>query len=803
MKRSLVTAVLIVGMVGSGSAKANEPITISSFGWTITADLDRGVLSISQESLGTVLQNVHIVVESEIRDKLQNNNEHELLRPTGWSVERTGQSLLTLHSVHPIGAWIFEATPDAVKISSTFTNTVLTAEVPAPLNRIPVRSLDPQGFPVRWKGTEEAALTFGGEETSRPSFLPRKNPEVMYFGLGLVSGANFHDLFDRETDTVIQFSDQTTLRRADQDDNLVVVTMPVPGNASIQIIPDYYTKILGVPSYTPFDDTYFSSAPMVWSSWTGYYRDVTENDMVRNTDWLAKNLKPYGLEYVQLDDGYDEGKHDEHYWIENWDKSKFPHGPQWLTDYIKSKGLRAGIWLVPNAYAGSVDQHPDWYLHSKEGPIVLDYHTPALDSSNPEVLKFLGDLFTKLDDWGFDYYKFDGEGSIPLAMPELDTRRLFDPSVDPVVAYRKRLKVIRDTIGPGRFIEVCAAGMPLNGMGYFNSYFNGNDVFNNWQGMYSLFSSINGNGFFNHLVAYVTPGEGLELGKHTTLEEAKAKRVPAMLNEIATREDPVTGIGVSDAEARTLVSYVALTGVAYPVGNVMLDLPAARLKLLQQTMPTMPIVPLDLFSRGTESRDTKFLAVHPDYYIHNYPEILDLKVHEKWGAYDVAGFTNWRSEAVTRKISLVDKLGLDASSTFVLFDFWNQKLLGVFSDQMEIEIEPHDTRVLSIHPLANHPQFLGTSRHITGAYSVVDEGWDPSKSELSGTSQSVAGDSYALWFYVPRGFGLTGVSVGTMKAPIAARHSLAGNLLTVRFSGQAEPVEWKLTFDMQSVSAKP
>ena len=37
---------------------------------------------------------------------------------------------------------------------------------------------------------------------------------------------------------------------------------------------------------------------------------------------------------------------------------------------------------------------------------------------------------------------------------------------------------------------------------------------------------------------------------------------------------------------------------------------------------------------------------------------------------------------------------------------------------MKVEIEPHDTRVLLIHPLLNRPQLIGTSRHITGAYSI-------------------------------------------------------------------------------------
>jgi hypothetical protein len=784
MQRLLPIAVSAFFMVAVSSAHA-EPLAISSQDWTISADGQRGVLSISQQELGIVLQDVRI-----------NLGDQNTIQPlTGWSVEQTGQSELTIHTVHPITAWNFDISRNMLKISSTATNAVLTAKAPAPSNRIPARVLDPTGFPVDWIGTDEAPLEYGGMETRNQSFLPLKNPEVMYFSLGLVSGSAFHSLFDRKQDAVIQFSDQTTLRRADQDPSLMDVRMPVPGNTYIRFIPDYYTKTLGVPFYVPFDDSYFSTAPMVWSSWTGYYKDVTEKDVVQNTDWLAKNLKPYGFQFVQLDDGFDRGKDGEHYWIENWDKTKFPHGPEWLTNYIKSKGFRAGLWIVPNVYAGALTKHPEWYLRSVEGDHIPDYHTPVLDSSNPEVVSFLRELFTTLDKWGFEYYKFDGEGSIPLAFPELDKDKLYDKSTDPVVVYRNRMKAIRDTIGPQVFLEGCPAGMPLNGVGYFNSFFNGHDLYNNWQGMYALFSSINGNAFSNHIFAYVMPGEGIELGKPMTIEEAKTKRLPDVLHEIVSREDPATGVGVTEQEARTIVSFISLTGVAYPVGNVMADLPQERLKLLQQTMPTMPIIPLDLFSRGTDSRDTTFRKMRADSYIHNYPEILDLKVNEKSGRYDVAGFTNWRSEAVNRKISLREKLGLDPTASYVAFDFWDQKVLGVFSDEITLDIEPHDTRVVAIHPVLPRPQLIGNSRHISGAYSILDQEWDPAKSRLSGTSETVPDEPYSLWFYLPKGFSVEHLSVvADGNAEIPEKHSLTGNALMVSFKGQHQPVRWEVSF---------
>src|SRR5208283_1904942 len=138
------------------------------------------------------------------------------------------------------------------------------------------------------------------------------------------------------------------------------------------------------------------------SSWTSYYGEVREADIVRNTDWIAERLKPYGFQYVQLDDGYDGGGRHGHIWIDRWDPKKFPHGPQWLAAYIKSKGLHAGIWIVPNAYGGGVDEHPDWYLRDKSGKFVLDYGTPALDCTNPQVQAFLKKMFTTLGEWGFE-----------------------------------------------------------------------------------------------------------------------------------------------------------------------------------------------------------------------------------------------------------------------------------------------------------------------------------------------------------------------------------------------------------------
>ncbi len=789
MTRFISALMLVFLAIPKAWAETPNQVSVAGDAWTVVADTEQGVLSVSHDKLGVVLKDL----------QLHLRGEHGLSLLKGWSGEKQEENQLTIHTIQPPTAWAFEVMPNALKISSTATNAVLTAKVPATMDRVVVRLLDPEGVPVDWEGTAEVLHSYGGKKTWNQSYLPRRNPECMYLALGQVASSNLHSLFDRKTDTAITFPEQAVLQRGPQDSDLLDASIPVPGNSLVRLIPDYYTKTLGAPFYIPFDDSYFSKAPVVWCSWTAYYSEVREEDIIRNTDWLAENLKPYGFEYVQLDDGYDRGEKGKHYWIENWDQTKFPHGPQWLTNYIKSKGLRPGLWLVPNAYAGAVEEHPDWYLRDKQGKIILDYNTPTLDSTNPQVLDFLKKEFSTLRDWGFEYYKFDGEHAVPKYAPTVDLDKLYDKSIDPLVAYRNRVKLIRETVGPKTFIEGCPAGTPLNGVGYFNSYFNGEDVYNSWQGMYALFSSINANAFLNHMVVYLMPGEGIDVAPPMSVEEASKKRYPSVVRTARSREDPLVGFGTTMPEARTLVTYVALTGVVYPLASVLPELPEERVQLLKMTMPTLPILPVDLFSRGTDMRWDRFKDVRPDDYIHNYPEILDLKVNAKSGVYDVVGLSNWRSETANRRLPFAEKLGLDADSSYVVFDFWAQKPLGVFKGQMDVEIEPHDTRVLLIHPLLNHPQLIGTSRHISGAYSIQDLTWDSSRNTLGGSSQTVPGEDYALWVHFPEGATVSRVRAVTKdNREVPARHEETRDSMTLSFEGQQEVVNWEIEFAARS-----
>jgi hypothetical protein len=786
----LLWTLAIAAFAASGLfAQTPSEHSVSAYGWKLTADDRTGQLRIDHDRIGPVITAIQLFVGENDPSKVPLRN---------WTSRIESSSRLTVQSDNPQSFWRFELEDGAVVISSTSDHTVLTGSTSAPPTRQVARLMDPGGVPVDWTGTDEVHDGYGGAITKRRSYLPRRNNDIMYFALGSVSAGTLHSLFDRPTDTAIDFPEQTSFLRNSDDSKLLDTTISFAGNAVLRIIADYYTKTLGLPYYVPFDDSHFPRPPVVWSSWTSYYADVTEADIVRNTDWLAEKLKPYGFEYVQLDDGYDRDPKGQHYWIENWNHDRFPHGPEWLAHYIKSKGLRAGIWLVPNAYAGAVKQHPEWYLRDVHGNLILDYSTPALDSSNPEVLEFLKKLFTTLDGWGFDYYKFDGEHAVPLYVPKVDRSRLKDGTTDPLEIYRRRLSLIRDVIGPDRYIEGCPAGTPLNGIGYFQSYFNGDDLYNTWQGMYPLFSSINANGFLNHEVVYLMPGEGVEMRPPMSLEDVKATRHPSVLETARDREEPLTQFGTTAAEARTLVTYLSLTGVVYPLASVMTELPEERVELLKETLPPLPIVPLDLFSRGTDMLYDRFKYTTADTYIHNYPEVLDLKVSAASGTYDVVGVTNWRSGSHTRRISFQDELGL-APRRYAVFDFWNRKFLGVFDKAIDIEVAPHDTAVLTIRPAEDHPQLLGTARHISGSFSIESLKWVDSANRLEGQSTTIPGTPYTLWVHVPQNFKVSSAKASANDRTLTGVElNQTGELLRLTLPGQQDAVNWQIQFSPAS-----
>ena len=91
MRRFFSLMISISLIAAAGAAKAENLVTVTSEGWSVTLDEEQHNLSISHETLGTVLTDVGVNLRG----------ERGLNPLTNWSVEKKGQNQLSIRTAKP------------------------------------------------------------------------------------------------------------------------------------------------------------------------------------------------------------------------------------------------------------------------------------------------------------------------------------------------------------------------------------------------------------------------------------------------------------------------------------------------------------------------------------------------------------------------------------------------------------------------------------------------------------------------------------------------------------------------------
>jgi alpha-galactosidase len=110
----------------------------------------------------------------------------------------------------------------------------------------------------------------------------------------------------------------------------------------------------------------------VYNTWNPFRRNINDK-LIRE---LADAASACGVQEFVIDDGWQVGFGD-------WeiDYEKFPQGLKPVFDYIKSKGMKPGLWLSMGA--ASTDskvylEHPEWFVKYKDGE-TIDLHSRGKD----------------------------------------------------------------------------------------------------------------------------------------------------------------------------------------------------------------------------------------------------------------------------------------------------------------------------------------------------------------------------------------------------------------------------------------
>jgi alpha-galactosidase len=162
-----------------------------------------------------------------------------------------------------------------------------------------------------------------------------------------------------------------------------------------------------------------------FNSWYPFPGKMLVEDMKRCADLAAR----LGAEVFVLDAGWFSGKdwsRELGDWTHNPDE--FPHGIQELSQYVRNKGMKFGIWVeIENLGVDSAmfRAHPDWCLTYNRSPLVVDerYH---LNFAKPAASQWARSVVDRLvKDYGIEWLKIDYN---------IDIGECFDP---PLLAERR------------------------------------------------------------------------------------------------------------------------------------------------------------------------------------------------------------------------------------------------------------------------------------------------------------------------------------------------------------------------------
>jgi alpha-galactosidase len=179
---------------------------------------------------------------------------------------------------------------------------------------------------------------------------------------------------------------------------------------------------------------------MGWSSWSTMGKSVSETKIKAQADALlaqipgqpaGTTLKSLGYVYVNIDSGWrDFNNQCDGNGYYRYDRTKFPNGIRVVADYVHSKGLKLGFYMIPGMPKPAYDGNFPVLGTSVRTQSITDPTTNGntentsgasyayrIDFTKSGANEYIQGYANLLASWGIDYIKFDfvgpGGGNIP------------------------------------------------------------------------------------------------------------------------------------------------------------------------------------------------------------------------------------------------------------------------------------------------------------------------------------------------------------------------------------------------------
>ncbi len=428
----------------------------------------------------------------------------------------------------------------------------------------------------------------------------------------------------------------------------------------------------------PLNRAISSTPPMGWNSWDCFGWTVTEAQVKANADFMAKNLKHLGYNYIVIDATWygDKDASDfeafvqetipskPNYSIDNYgrlqpDTVKFPSakggkGFKPLADYVHSLGLKLGLHMmrgVPwkatteNRKVMGTDISFTSLAQPDSGCVWYDGFY-GLDWKKEGAQAYYNSVYQQYADWGIDYIKADDMTTIP--------------DVEGVS------KAIRKTKRP-IILSVCPENIPQEVLQkHTHMARTGADFWDVWEMLKRGFP-IAARSLKDKKEGYYPDLDMLPVGK---------------IGIGLSYKGPDARISnFTKGEVRVLMSLYYISKMPLMIGGHLPETDAFTLSVLKNEEA------LNVNKQGKNNRQIKFKNAHI-IWAADSP-----KPEEKYLAF----FNQWESKTPIKPKVTWKELGLK-NTTYRVRDLWNQKDLGEFEGGFSASILSHDAGLYAILP---------------------------------------------------------------------------------------------------------
>ncbi len=266
---------------------------------------------------------------------------------------------------------------------------------------------------------------------------------------------------------------------------------------------------------------------MGWSSWNSFRVHIDENLIKSQADaMITTGMFKAGYRYINVDDGYFGGRDSQGKLYV--DSVKFPNGMKQISEYLHSKGLKAGLYSE-----GGCNTCGSIYDQDHKGIGVGMYGHERQDAN----------LFFK--EWNFDFIKIDWCGGLVMKLNDQEQ-------------YSKIVDAIRE-IKSDAGINICRWQFPGEwAVNMVDSWRISEDIRNNFKSVLSIID-IN-----KHLDKYSSPGhyndmDMLQVGRGMSYEEDKTHfSMWCMLNSPLLAGNDLTKISTETLDILTHKELISL-----------------------------------------------------------------------------------------------------------------------------------------------------------------------------------------------------------------------------------------------------